>query len=202
MSGSSRMLRSLLPIRGLTSRFAKVSLSTPALPSNLQIASEKVFEPLPVPLMNEQLYYFPTTDVPDTIVVHKFTEPGQFVEPLPLSKKVFEVAIRRDIINDVVKYIRAKKRQPHKTKRISEISGSNKKPRPQKGQGVGQVGHKRNSAWRGGMKAHGPRLRDYTISINRKVRALGTMMSLAAKFREGNLMVVDSFDLPVSSCIL
>lgn len=190
------MLRSVLPIRGLTTRFSKVSLSTPALPANLQVAKESVFDPKPVPLMDEQHYYFPVTNVPETIQVHKFLEPGQFAEPIPLTKKIFEVAIRRDIINDVIRCIRNKTRQPHRTKRMADLAGSNKKPRPQKGQGYAQVGNRRNSAWVGGMKAHGPVLRDFTISINRKVRALSTMMTFAAKFREGNLMVVDSFDVP------
>lgn len=74
---------------------------------------------------------------------------------------------------------------------MSEISGSNKKPRPQKGGGASQVGHRRNSVWRGGQKAHGPVLRDYSIGLNRKYRAMGMMVALAAKYREGNLVVFD-----------
>ena len=42
------------------------------------------------------------------------------------------------------------------------------------------------------MKVHGPVLRDYSFSLNRKVRAMGMMIVLAAKWREGNLLVVDS----------
>ena len=44
------------------------------------------------------------------------------------------------------------------------------------------------------MKAHGPVIRDYSFSVNRKVRAMGMMVVLAAKLREGNLLVVDSID--------
>ena len=79
---------------------------------------------------------------------------------------------------------------------MSEIRGSNKKPRPQKGTGASQVGHRRNSAWRGGQKAHGPVIRDYSIDVNKKVRALAMMMSVAAKFREGNLYVFDTLSPP------
>ena len=46
------------------------------------------------------------------------------------------------------------------------------------------------------MKAHGPVLRDYSFSVNRKVRAMGMMIVLAAKLREGNLLVVDSIQAP------
>ena len=108
-----------------------------------------------------------------------------------MDSKIFGVAIRKDIVHEVVRYQRHKARQPKKTKRMSEISGSNKKPRPQKGGGQSQVGHKRNSVWRGGQKAHGPVIRDYSIGLNRKYRAYGMMVALAAKHREGNLVVFD-----------
>ena len=45
------------------------------------------------------------------------------------------------------------------------------------------------------MKAHGPKLRDYSISMPKKVRALGMMIVLAAKFREGNLIILDNFNV-------
>jgi len=109
----------------------------------------------------------------------------------PLDKRIFGVAIRKDIVHEVIRYHRHKLRKPKRTKRVGEIHGSTKKPRPQKGTGSSQVGHKRNSAWRGGMKAHGPVLRDYSIRLNRKTKALGMMIALAAKFREGNMVVFD-----------
>ena len=108
---------------------------------------------------------------------------------------MFGVAYRSDIINNVVKYLRHKRRQPKKTKRMDEISGSGKKPHPQKRQGRAQAGNKRNSVWRHGQKAHGPKLRDYSIDMPKKIRALGLMIVLAAKLREGNLMVMDSLTL-------
>jgi large subunit ribosomal protein L4 len=99
--------------------------------------------------------------------VAKFAAPGEFTEPAPLDPTIFGVALRKDIVHEVVRYQRAKVRQPRKTKRIGEIRGSGKKPRPQKGQGVGQIGNRRNSAWKGGQKAHGPVLRDFSIGLNR-----------------------------------
>ena len=180
----------------------KVCFSTnaaPALPTNLQLANIKIFEPLPEPLMEEQHFYFPLSVVPKDIEVRKFAVEVQFVEPVSLVQKIFEVPIRKDIIHDVIRYIRHKRRQPKKTKRINELSGSNKKPWAQKGSGRSQVGHKRNSAWRGGEKKFGPALRDYSIDINRKVRALGTMMALSVKHREGNLLIFDNFDSEVCS---
>lgn len=170
-----------------------------SLPPNLQLADAKVLEEVPEPSFPVVNYSFPTLDVPSSIVVKKFLSPDaptSELKSIPLERKIFEVAIRRDIVHNVIRYIRHKKRQPKKTKRLNEISGSKKKPRPQKGGGQSQVGNKRNSVWRKGQKAFGPVLRDYSIQLNRKVRALGTMMTLAAKFREGNLVVFDSLACP------
>ncbi len=180
---------------------AKSLLSTAEVNSvrpNLVVANLKIFDPLPVPKMSEEHYYFPVTNVPKDIEVRKFSSDiREFAEPILLDKKIFEVAIRRDIINDCIRYIRHKRRQPKKTKRIGELRGSSAKPYAQKGGGRSQAGHKRNSSWVGGEKAHGPRLRDYSISVNRKVRALGGMMALSAKQREGNLIIFDELKLSV-----
>ena len=168
-----------------------------SLPQNLKLADAKILEPEPVmdfPVLN---YSFATLNVPANIPVRKlFTPDATELSSAPLERRIFEVAIRKDIVHNVIRYIRHKRRQPKKTKRLNEISGSKKKPRPQKGTGQAQVGNKRNSVWRGGQKAFGPVLRDYSIELNRKVRALGMMMTLATKFREGNLVIMDSFESP------
>ncbi len=189
-------LMRIVQARPVVSQLAPKLFST--LPANLKLADLKIFDPVPEPLMDEVHYHFPVTNVPTTIDVLKFGVNVEFVEPTPLVKKVFEVPIRVDIINDVVRYIRHKLRQPKKTKNMSEIRGSNKKPYGQKQTGRSQIGHKRNSSVRGGAKAHGPRLRDYRIALNKKYRALGTMMTLAAKYREGNLVIFDNLECEVS----
>lgn len=141
--------------------------------------------------------------VPTEFGIKSFTS-GEFVGKVALKKTIFEIPLRKDIILNTVRYIRNAKRQPKKTKRMADLRGSGKKPHPQKGQGYSQAGQKRNSARRGGMKAHGPVLRDYSIKINKKVRAKAYMMVLAAKLREGNLLVVDNFtiDQPKTSVLL
>jgi 50S ribosomal protein L4 len=167
------------------------------IPPNLLLADETILQPEKERKFRDEEYLFPLLNPPEKISVYSFKRPGEVVKEASLSKVIFGVAIRKDIVHEVVRYQRAKIRQPHKTKRIGEISGSNKKPRPQKGQGYSQVGNKRNSAWRGGMKAHGPVLRDFSISLNRKYRAQGLMIALAAKQREGNLIVFDEMTCEV-----
>ena len=166
------------------------------IPKNLMLDDlSVVLEEPERAVLSEEEFLHPPLNVQTSVKVAKFQEPGAFVEEeLPLDPKVFGVAIRKDIVHEVIRYQRAKARQPKRTKRVGEISGSKKKPLPQKGQGRSQVGNKRNSSWRGGMKAHGPVIRDYSFSLNRKVRAMGMMIVLAAKLREGNLLVVDSIE--------
>jgi large subunit ribosomal protein L4 len=168
-------------------------LNSVTIPQNLQLddLSAVLVEEEKASIKEEE-FSFPLLNVPESMKVAKFLEPGAFSDKeFPLNPKLFGVAIRKDIVHEVIRYQRAKARQPKKTKRVGEISGSKKKPRPQKGQGLSQVGNKRNSAWRGGMKAHGPVIRDYSFNLNRKVRAMGMMIVIAAKHREGNLLVVD-----------
>jgi Ribosomal protein L4/L1 family len=179
------------------------------IPSNLRLSNPNVLDDeVEKIFFSPEMFMFPPLNIPKSTVVSMFNSPGQNAEePAPLEKMIFGVAIRKDIVHEVIRYQRRKIRQPKKTKRMSEISGSNKKPRPQKGGGSAQVGHKRNSVWRGGQKAHGPVLRDYSISLNRKFRAMGLMIALTAKFREGNMIVFDNISIEVrltsfSTCII
>jgi len=198
--------QNLRPFRPLSLRPLSSLVRSDSLPPNLVLASLDIFEEEKVPKIPAKDYYFPplASEIPNSIAVRKFIDIAEEVAEqsqnvtVKLDKVIFEVAIRKDIVHDVVRYHRHQLRQPKKTKRVYEISGSKKKPRPQKGTGASQVGNKRNSSWRGGFKAHGPVLRDYSIELNRKVRALGMMMTLAAKFREGNLIVFDYLRCPVS----
>lgn len=169
------------------------------LPSNLILAEKKVLEERPqVTTRLPVLAQFPLLNVPESIEVRKFHgAANEVIGNTPLERTIFEVPIRTDLVHEYVRYIRNKRRQPKKTKRIGELKGSNRKPRPQKKTGYSQVGNKRNSAWRGGMKAHGPVIRDYSIGMNKKARALAMMTILASKFRDGNLIVFDDVSLEV-----
>ena len=169
---------------------------TRLIPSNLILAQPEVLNKPVKKNIIQQEYFFPLLNPPETMVVHSFQNPGKLSDSVAkLSKIIFGVAIRKDIVLEVIRYQRNKKRQPQKTKGISDISGSNKKPHPQKGQGRAQVGNKRNSIWRGGQKVHGRKVeQNYKIELNRKFRAKGMMIAIAAKFREGNLHVFDNFE--------
>lgn len=122
------------------------------------------------------------------------TEVGTF----HLSEHTFGCdPVRVDILHRVVVWQRNKKRGKRnagaRTKTISEVSGSGRKVRNQKGGGVARAGHSRPAHWRGGAKAHGPKgkIQDYTTKLNKKVRRMGMRHALSQKLLEGNLIITN-----------
>ena len=173
------------------------------LPPNLQLADLTVLEPPQADIVKPIEYLFPSKNPPSSIPVHSFQNlEAEPVDTAPLDKRVFGVAIRQDIIHQIVRYQRAKIRQPQCTKGISEQRGSTRKLYAQKGSGRARVGMARVPGRRGGPKAHGPVLRDFSFSLNRKMRAMGMMIALAAKHREGNLIVFDKLECEVGATFL
>ncbi|VFQ77237.1 unnamed protein product [Cuscuta campestris] len=114
-----------------------------------------------------------------------------------LAGDVFDVPIRKDIIHRVVRWQLAKRQQgTHSTKTISEVSGTGRKPYPQKGTGRARHGTLRGPQFRGGATMHGPKPRSHAIKLNKKVRRLGLKIALSARAAEGKLMVFEDMDIP------
>jgi len=75
-----------------------------------------------------------------------------------------------------------------------EVAGSNKKPWKQKGTGRARVGLRQNPIWRGGSVAFGPKPRDFSQKINRKVSQLAFTRALSDKIASGSVVVIETFD--------
>lgn len=117
--------------------------------------------------------------------------------PVKLDPSVFDVPLRRDIVWEVVRWQRACRRAgTHKTKDRSEVFGSGKKARPQKGSGRARVGDMHAPHHKGGGNAFPKRPSDYSYKLPPAVIALGKRVALSAKAREGNLFVIDSPSIP------
>ena len=115
---------------------------------------------------------------------------------LELNDAVFGVEPRADILHRVVTWQLVNRRAPARaTRERSDVARTGKKFGRQKGGGTARHGDRRAPIFVGGGKAHGPRVRDFNPSLNKKVRALGLRMALSAKARGGNLIVLDSLDL-------
>jgi large subunit ribosomal protein L4 len=112
---------------------------------------------------------------------------------IELAEEVFGLPVRRDILARVVNWQLAKRRAgTHKTKGISEISGTTKKPYKQKGTGRARQGSLRSPQFRGGAVIFGPVVRSHEFSLQKKVRRLGLKTALSAKQAEGKLIVIDA----------
>ena len=79
------------------------------------------------------------------------------------------------------------------TKGKGEVAGSNKKPWKQKGTGNARAGFRQSPVWRGGGVAHGPKPRDYSKKVNKKVMKLAFARALSDKIVAGDVIVVDAF---------
>lgn len=138
--------------------------------------------------------------LPDRLNVAVHGVDGSINGTLWLDETVFGVdPIRIDLIKQSVDYVRNKIRgvRKAKSKTISEVSGSGRKVRKQKGTGMARAGHSRPAHWRGGAKAHGPKNTvDYgKAKMNKKARRAAMVSTLSQKLKEGNLIVVDHLNL-------
>src|SRR5277367_952265 len=114
------------------------------------------------------------------------------VGEIDLIDAVFGVTPRRDILTRNVNWQLAKRRSGnHKTKGISEISGTTAKPWAQKGTGRARQGSLRSPQFRKGGVIFGPVVRDHAHDLPKKVRKLALRMALASKQQEGKLIVLD-----------
>lgn len=108
-----------------------------------------------------------------------------------LDSAVFGLPVRADILQRVVEWQRAKARAgTHKTKGISEVSGTTKKPFKQKGTGNARQGSLRSPQHRGGATIFGPVVRSHEYGLPKKVRKLGLKTALSAKQADGKLFIL------------
>ncbi|HZF42170.1 MAG TPA: 50S ribosomal protein L4 [Sphingomonadaceae bacterium] len=115
---------------------------------------------------------------------------------IDLNDDVFGVEPRADILHRVVTWQLEKRRGTARGARErSDVNRTGKKYGKQKGGGTARHGDRRAPIFVGGGKAHGPRVRDFDPSLNKKVRALGLRMALSSKARDGKLIVMDNLDL-------
>jgi len=122
---------------------------------------------------------------------------AQKVGDVELSDGLFAVEVQPGILHEVVCMQRANRRQgTASTKTRGEVSGGGAKPWKQKGTGRARSGSRTSPVWRGGGTTFGPKPRDYSYKLPKKVRRLALRMALSARFSEGNLVILDEFNMP------
>jgi large subunit ribosomal protein L4 len=114
---------------------------------------------------------------------------------IELSDDVFGLEPRADILHRVVTWQLENRRGiARATRERSEVARTGKKFGRQKGGGTARHGDRAAPVFIGGGKAHGARRREFDVSLNKKVRALGLKMALSSKAKSG-LVVIDSLDV-------
>jgi large subunit ribosomal protein L4 len=110
---------------------------------------------------------------------------------IELDEAVFGLPARPDIVARVVNWQLAKRRAgTASTKSIGQVQGTTKKPYAQKGTGSARQGSLRSPQFRGGAIIFGPKPRDFSFKLTKKVRSLGLKTALSVKHAEGKLIVV------------
>lgn len=121
---------------------------------------------------------------------------GQKVEELELSESIFAAEISEYAVYEVIKNHLANRRQgTQSAKTRAEVRGGGRKPWRQKGTGRARQGSTRSPQWIGGGVVFAPKPRDYSYSVNKKVRRLALKSVLTTKVNEGNLIVLDALEM-------
>tara|TARA_B100001113_G_C21058228_1_gene599957 strand:+ start:153 stop:776 length:624 start_codon:yes stop_codon:yes gene_type:complete len=127
------------------------------------------------------------------LAVHNITG-KETSKKVDLSKEIFGIEPNDHAIYlDVKQYLAAQRTGTHKTKGRSEVKGSRRKLRKQKGSGAARVGDIKNPLFRGGGRVFGPQPRDYSFKVNKKVKRLARKSALSHKAKNKNIIVLEDF---------
>lgn len=118
---------------------------------------------------------------------------GKKVSTVELSDAIFGIKPNEKVMHAAVVNFLANQRQgTQSTKTRAEVSGGGRKPWRQKGTGRARQGSTRSPQWTHGGVALGPKPRDYSYRLNKKVKRLAVLSALSAKAQNGDLIVIDS----------
>ena len=118
---------------------------------------------------------------------------GEQVGEIELSEAVFGITPNESVVHDVVKNHLANKRQGTQSALTrAEVSGGGRKPWRQKGTGRARQGSTRAPQWTHGGIVFAPKPRDYSYTLNKKVRRLALKSALSDKAAQQNIVVIDA----------
>lgn len=116
----------------------------------------------------------------------------EVVSQVKLNPVIFDVEVKEHLFYDVIRMQLANKRLGNSsTKGRSEVRGGGRKPYRQKGTGRARAGTNRSPLWVGGGVIFGPKPRDYSYKIPKKVRKLALKSALTKKTKENKLIILE-----------
>ena len=129
-------------------------------------------------------------------ITNVYNMAGEKVGEIELSAAIFGVEPNKSVLHDSVKNHLANCRQGTQSALTKgEVSYTTAKPWRQKGTGRARAGYKGSPVWTHGGVAFAPKPRDYSYTLNKKVKRLALKSALSAKAAEGNVIVVDGLNL-------
>ena len=126
-----------------------------------------------------------------------YNQKGKEAGDITLPESIFGLKWNADLVHQVVVSMLSTAREHiSHTKDRGEVSGGGKKPWKQKGTGRARHGSSRSPIWVGGGVAHGPRKdKNYDRKVNRKMKTKAIFTILSKKFKDGEVLFIDSLKL-------
>ena len=122
-------------------------------------------------------------------------ETGRTVQ---LADSVFAIEPNKHAVYlDVKQYLANQRQGTHKAKERSEVAGSTRKIKKQKGTGTARAGSAKNPLFKGGGTVFGPRPRSYSFKLNKSLKRLARKSAFSLKVKDASLMVVEDFGFDV-----
>ena len=128
------------------------------------------------------------------------TEGKETSKTVSLSKDIFGIEPNDHAIYlDVKNYLAAQRQGTHKSKERSDVTGSRRKIRKQKGSGAARVGDIKNPLFRGGGRVFGPIPRSYDFKLNKKVKVLARKSALSQIAKDKKMIILEDFSMDTPS---
>jgi large subunit ribosomal protein L4 len=132
----------------------------------------------------------------DKLTAELYSAAGEVQGTIDLNPDIFGVTPNVPVMHQVVTaQLAAARAGTHSTKTRAEVRGGGRKPWRQKGLGRARQGSIRSPQWVGGGVAHGPKPRDYSQRTPKKMKRLALRSALSARAADGQIKVVESFDV-------
>ena len=123
-----------------------------------------------------------------------YNSAGEKAGEVQVREEIFGVSSREDIIHGAItEYLANLRRGQARAKGRGEVSGGGAKPWRQKGTGRARAGSNTSPIWRRGGVAHGPRERDYSFKLPKKVKRKALCSALSDRMRDGKVVIIEDF---------
>ncbi|MGM0366751.1 MAG: 50S ribosomal protein L4 [Actinomycetota bacterium] len=127
---------------------------------------------------------------------------GKEIEKINVDNQLINQKVNNEILyQEVRRYLASQRAGTHNTKTRSEVRGGGRKPWRQKGTGNARAGTNRSPIWKGGGIVFGPKPRDYSFKLNKKVVKKSKLIALSDKYNQDRIKVLNElkFDSPSTS---